>query len=89
MIINVPQTRYDCSKETSGELNKCPASILVCIVDSVFVLGGERGPLSLFNHPQPSKIPSRWDKWDAVVGPSAAGWAPGVTGHCRKREDAS
>lgn len=45
MIINVPQMRYDWSEETPGELNKCPASRLDCIVGSAFVLGGERSLL--------------------------------------------
>lgn len=86
MIINVPLRRDGWSEETSGEFNKCPASALVCMVDSAFVLGGER---SLLNHPQPSKIPSCWDKWEAALGPSAAGWDPGVAGRCRKKEDVS
>lgn len=45
MIINVQQMRYDYSEEASEELNKCPASMLVCIVDSAFVLVGVRSPL--------------------------------------------
>lgn len=88
MIINAQQMRYDYSEETSGELNKCPASMLVCIVDSAFVLVGVRSPLPSQSF---AAIQGSFMLWQmgCCSGTCCYRLGSGAWSHWRKREDAS